>query len=248
MKINKITESVLRRLLRESQEEKEERGRRRMAQAAGLAACAEKMGTITQAVIYDPRKLMELIEELTDREEVDEAVNVALNLVIQGVVELTEPNWPCNGARVITASAVKNKGDGGLVYGVGFALSPKGILTPDRHSVSHSAQRGWMKQTSRGGRPFDDASLPPEKQRTPDDTSDDCRIHKGKDGCGTHVPGAEPALNRSYEEEGWEKPLFRKLQDAHDKTMQTLTQAQKDQATYVLFRSFDSFFNEHYEG
>lgn len=241
-----LTQRIFQRLLRESQEEREERGRRRLAQASGLAVCHETHGTITQAIVYEPARLLEFIDEITDPNDEGNAMNVILDWVIRGVIEIIHPNSPCNGARVVAASAVKRKGDGGLIYGVAFALSPKGILTPDRHSVSEPAQDGWIKQASRGGKPFDDASLPPEQQRTPNDPSDDCRIHKKGDGCRTHLD--LDALNRSYEDEGWEKGMFRKMEDTHLKTMQGLTVQQEKQVSQLLFKCFDDFFSEHYEG
>ena len=244
MKINKITESVLRRLLRESREEREERGRRRLSQAENMAVLIKRVGEKSTIILYDPITLIRLIDQVTGRPESGSSINLAIERVILGVIETVKPRAACNGAREVKISAVKHAGDGGILYGLAFAASPNGILTPDRHSVSARAQAGWGKQASRDGQPFDDAEAPPWARRTPDDPSDDCRLHRDGDACGSHAD--LDVLNRSYESEGWEDALLARLSTTHAKVLNILTQREGEAAVRLLLKSADDFFMEQY--
>jgi hypothetical protein len=234
----RLTQKIFQRLLQESEEEREERGRRRLDQAAGLAALVKKTSESVDIVLYDPDALLDLAEERGTENDLD-----YLSEVIVGVIGANRTFHPCNGAWEINKSAVKNKGDGGLVYGLAYAAAG-GTLTPDRYSVSSAAQRGWLGQDSRGGEPFDDASLPPEERRTPDDPSDDCDLHRDGDNCGAHL--SLPSLNRSYEAEGWEEDLLTNLRTAHGYTMEELgPNAKKFEA--ALLKNGKRFFFRHFK-
>lgn len=238
----RLTQKIFQRLLRESQEEREERGRRRMVHAADMAAYVRKTASSVDIALYDPAALLDWArspqKHINDR-------RVFLDKIIIGVISAGQTENPCNGAWTIIQSAVRNQGSGdaGILYGLAFAASG-GTLTPDRKSVSPAAQNAWIKQTSRGGKPFDDVSLPPEERRTPDDPSDDCVVHKEPDCfCQTHID--VDALNRSYESEGWEDGLLHKLRDAHDDTMRKL--GRDSIKTLLAMRgNFDRFFSEYY--
>lgn len=210
----RLTQKILQRLLRESQEEREERGRRRLARAAGMAALVKGTSESVDIVLYDPADLLDLAAGGRPDD-----IEAYLDKVIIGVIGANRTFQNCRGAWEINKSAVRNKGDGGLVYGLAFAAAGA-PLTPDRYSVSQAAQRGWLGQDSRGGAPFDDASLPPEERMTPDDPSDDCDLHRDGDKCGTHLN--LPSLNRSYEAEGWEEALLANLRTAHRHAMEEI--------------------------
>jgi hypothetical protein len=244
MKHNKLFESILRRLLKESQEEHEERGRRRLAQAAGMAALVKGTSESANIVLYDPNALLDFAAsnpKLTTLNQT-EAIPIFLDKIIIGVIGANRTFHPCNGAWEINKSAVRNKGDGGLIYGLAYAVAG-GNLTPDRYSVTLAAQRGWLQQDSRNGEPFDDASLPPEERRTPDDPSDDCDLHRNGDKCGTHLDLS--TLNRSYESEGWEQTLLYQLRDAHDATLRQLNH-NAPKFEELLLKNGKRFFNKYH--
>lgn len=242
--MHSIFESVYKRLLRESEEEREERGRRRLDQAAGLAALVKKTSESADIVLYDPNALLDFAAtnpKLTTSNK-PETIPTFLDKIIIGVIGVNRTFHPCNGAWEINKSAVRNKGDGGILYGLAYAAAG-GTLTPDRYSITPAAQRGWLKQDSRDGSPFDDASLPPEERRTPDDTSDDCDLHRNGDKCGTHLDLS--TLNRSYESEGWEETLLYQLWDASDATLRKLGRNAPKFEELLLYNG-KRFFSQHY--
>jgi hypothetical protein len=236
----RLTHKIFQRLLREAESDKESRGRRRLTQSSGLAVCHETKGGTTQAIIYDPARLIEFIDVITDPNDERNAREHVLEWVIRGVIEIVKPRWACNGAWEVSASAVKYRGEGGLLYGIGYALSP-GQLTCDRYRVTQDAQHGWADMKRRqGGTPFDDVNNPKTQ-----DPSDDCYLHKTGDRCASHVD--LDALNRSYEPEGWEKNVLRRMEDTHFKTMRSITPQQEKQATWALFECSDKFFREYFD-
>ena len=168
------------------------------------------------AVIYSPNDLKEFLESMavvTDKRELaDEAVD---KNIVRGYIVIAKPaskRTPCNGAWEVKFSV----GPGAIVYGVGYALSPSGILMPDRRSVSDRAKGGWLKQSGRTNKTLDDIDAHDaqdgSKQDHPnhtDDTSDDCRMNdQGID-----------ALNRSYEIIAGEKEMLKSMMDRHNETM-----------------------------
>jgi len=237
MKKDKLVENIIRRLLRESQEEREERGRRRMLQSSGLAVYAIRGGVTKTAILYEPEHFRQNIDEVLRGKY--SAEKFILHRVMRGIIEIRKPRNPCNGAWEVKLSAVKNPGDGGLIYGLGFAMSSTGILMPDRGTVSQRAQQGWIKQKSRGGKPFDDVEHPMTT-----DTSDDCFIHNDEDMCKVHVD--EDMLNRSYEEEGWESGLFSRLEETHEETMDMMDPDDVTEVLMAMADNVENFFVKYY--
>lgn len=95
------------------------------------------------------------------------------------------------GAWEVTRSA--GRGHGKLLYAIGYALSPKGLLMPDRVSVSDSAIEAWRKASAtRDSLQLD--PLPPENKT--DTRVDDAEVHD-KEGL--------EFLDRAYKAQGWEK-------------------------------------------
>ena len=236
MKNDRLVENIIRRLLRESQEEREERGRRRLKQAEGMAAYTMQSGGIKTAILYNPSYVLSNIDDILRGGNPKIYVLVRVML---GIIEIGKTHDPCNGAWEVRMSAVKNKGDGGLIYGLAFAMSPTGILTPDRRSVSQRAQQGWIQQKSRGGKPFDKAGQPANA-----DPSDDCELHHEDDLCKMHID--LDILNRSYEEEGWENQLFSHLEAVHDETMDQLDPDDVMEIQQLMADNAQEFFTRHY--
>lgn len=114
----------------------------------------------------------------------------------------------CYGAWMVYKSA--GPGMGKYVYGLGYALSPSGLLIPDRMSVSPSARGGWKKQASKRGKKFlDNITLPPKSRRTPDDPSDDC------------APQDEEGLNYAFEGSSDDSRMLALLTAEHERMMNT---------------------------
>lgn len=118
----------------------------------------------------------------------------ALEKAIVGVIEvgeIEERKGECRGAWEVKTVAGPRYGE--VLYGVGFALSPRGLLTSDRMNVSKAAIRVWQRQEEMGRRR---QAFEPLSART----SASCvRFPK------------HSVLNYAYEEEGWEKPLTKKM-------------------------------------
>lgn len=165
------------------------------------------------AVIYYPDRLKEFLENravVADKRGLaDEVVNED---IVRGYIVIAKPaskRTPCNGAWEVKFSV----GPGAIVYGVGYALSPSGILMPDRRSVSRRAVDGWLKQSGRANKTLDDVDAHDGSKRDhpnhTDDTSDDCRMNdQGIDD-----------LNRSYEIIAGEKEMLKSMMERHNETM-----------------------------
>jgi hypothetical protein len=89
-------------------------------------------------------------------------------------------------------------GYGKIIYGIGYACSPKGILVPDRNSVSASASSFWKKEFG-------------ERQKLKlDDFFPYNSTEEDEDDATLHDPSAEH-LNYAYKSLGWEKPMVNKM-------------------------------------
>ena len=192
MKHERIVERVYRRLLREGLGD-------------GLAAYVMRFGNSSSAVVYDTDVALETFDG--DDDEYDMSC-------IVGYVGLLKPRGaPCRDAWMVNAIA----GPGRLVYGMAYALSPNGLVVPDRSIVSPSAKDAWRKYAkdaeARGAAfPLDDADHPTKGQsayhdahHTPD-PSDDC-----------YTSHEEDYLNAAYAGRGEEAAMLRRLEAAHDK-------------------------------
>lgn len=126
----------------------------------------------------------------------------------------------CAGAWVIAFSI--GKGLGKLLYGMVYAASPKGLVTPDRVTVSSSAYAGWQKASaSRKSVPLDDIDNPKTRKK-----SDDCEFHSKEDEdlCGSS--NRDPSvLNRAYAAQGWETGVLEQAKKRHEKFIKDLVKA-----------------------
>jgi hypothetical protein len=121
---------------------------------------------------------------------------------------------------------------------MGYALSPKGRLIPDRKIVTKSARESWQGVFN-GKRPrlkLDDKEhkheLPGNKYHT-DDPSDDCKLQNAD------------FLNYAYESEGWEKVMRAKLEDNHRVAMEQIPEHASRVEKIFQDAGFD-FFGLHF--
>lgn len=166
------------------------------------------------AVIYSPDSLKKFLESkshiaVADKRGLADLV-VGEDIVVGYIVIAKPPSkrTPCNGAWEVKFSV----GPGAVVYGVGYALSPSGILMPDRRSVSARAVGGWLKQSGRANKTLDNVDAHDSSMDHPnhtDDTSDDCRMNDS---------GVD-ALNRSYEIIAGEREMLAVMMKRHNETM-----------------------------
>lgn len=203
----------------------------------GLAALvAEAEGGGIAAVIYRPSTLFSFLKK--DLKNVKDAADES----VVAYVAIAPPPGPCHGAWEVKTTA--GHGYAKVLYGLGYAMSPNGLLMPDRKDVSPAAYKAWskVKLSGRESLPLDDMSLPKNKRNTPDDTSDDCKVHKANDGdCRGRDP--EP-LNSAYKEEGWEGQMMEKLQSSHSAAMKVvaLLKADSNEVENDLIDSGAEFF------
>lgn len=135
------------------------------------------------------------------------------DLAVRGYIRITRPDRPCNGAWEVTSAW--GPGIGKTVYGLGFALSPTGLLMPDRLGVLPPAVAGWEKQSNRKMKALDNHKHPPtgadpfHDEHHTEDPSDDCRMNK--DGI--------DFLNYTYEAQGWEAGMLNSMVTRHEEAM-----------------------------
>lgn len=124
------------------------------------------------------------------------------------------------GAWEVTRSA--GRGHGKLLYAIGYALSPKGLLIPDRYSVSDSAINAWQK-ASKTHDSLQLDPLPPENRT--DTREDDAEVHD-KEGL--------EFLDRAYKAQGWEKAAVDEMIAAGNRIEAMLQKKLKSKASAVV--------------
>jgi len=206
---SRILEAVYQRLLKKSAPPSDD-----------LAVAVETLGGQYNATIYSPSSLTRVFESGAYPNRATGSVKNYRALqkfdVIRGYVIIEKPDMPCNDAYEVKASA--GPGIGKVIYGVAFALSPSGILIPDRMSVSSYAQKGWAAQYARRKKKsLDDFDHDPT-----DSDSFHAKHHTKKlsDDCSTYEDHEKlDFLNYSYESEGWEPGLLRTMKKNHKAMM-----------------------------
>lgn len=174
-----------------------------------LAAAVREHDDFASAIVYSVNDLVSVVES----EPTDLSDAFYNNNVSRGYIRITRPDKPCNGAWEVTSAW--GPGIGKTVYGLGFALSPTGLLMPDRLGVLPPAVAGWKKQTGRTMKALDNHKHPPKgtdpfhDAHHTEDPTDDCRMNK--DGI--------DFLNYSYEAQGWEKGMLDSMVARHEETM-----------------------------
>jgi hypothetical protein len=185
-------------------------------EAPQLAVVVDDSGTQKTAVIYDAQKLALAVKEKDLKDNASYVV---------GFVQISEPRGAkCRGAWAIRGIA----GPGSLVYGAAYALSPTGLVVPDRSSVSPSAKRAWQgyfnkAMNSGNALPLDDADHPAPGT---DEFHDEYHTPEAEDDC--YTSHEEPYLNYAYMGMGGEGPRLEAMNDLHLTMMEDLAGSYPD--------------------
>lgn len=172
-----------------------------------MAAVVSDTGTSRTAVVYNVDALITAL----GRRRLD-------TLKVVGIVQISEPRGaPCRGAWMIRGIT----GPGKIMYGLAYAMSPSGLVVPDRSSVSPSATSAWKKYSLKADSdkilPLDDASHPKsgtdpyhDKHHT-EDPNDDC-----------FTSHDEEFLNAAYKGPGGEAALLDRLTNNHERALKMI--------------------------
>lgn len=215
---HQLLENVFSRLLHESH----------AAKTLGQAAFVKRNSGDITAVLYDQNQILDNMsffkKHIIDNNKV---MSFLIKNVYKGVVQIKPPTGgPCRQAWQVTAAA--GKGLGKTLYGLGYALSPSGLLMSDRKNVSVSARAAWTKAFNSGREklPLDDVSMHDEKGeptwRHANHTTDP------EDDCAAFSDFSGEQLNYAYKKEGWEDSLLDFLETNHKMTMGELAKIDKD--------------------
>lgn len=118
-------------------------------------------------------------------------MSLAFEAALVGVIEveeIAEEDGPCRGAWQVKRVAGPRYAE--VLYGIGFGLSPTGLLAPDRNTVSKKAGRVWERQMAMGRRalPFDKYSA---------GSFESCLRYRSR----------APFLDFAFVAEGWERAM-----------------------------------------
>lgn len=200
-----------------------------------LAAFIDEEGDQKVAVVYDVEKLKSAASE----GNLDSDIK---NPYVIGFVQIKQPKGaPCRGAWQVRGIS----GPGKIVYGLAYALSPTGLVVPDRSNVSDKASSAWKKYSAVAAKsgdmlPLDDADHPRkgtdpfhDKNHT-EDPSDDC-----------FTSHEEPHLNAAYRGPGGESSLLERLYDSHVEVMSKLSKetgmSQEELESSILDAGYSHF-------
>jgi hypothetical protein len=236
-----ITEKVFRRLLREAS-----------VGTGNQAAFVEDLGDLKRAIIYDKSLLLRDVEYVKRslEEKGKEFLVPFFHDIMLAFIEITPPEsaggnpyGPCAGAWMV--SAVAGPGYRDTIYGLGYALSPNGLLVPDRSSVKPRARNAWKRDAASGRERIQlddrehDHEEPGNEYHT-DDPSDDCKLHMDLD---------DPQLDFAYRASGSEVALLNSLTANHDDTMNQLGDLYLiADVENLLTKAVAPFWNKHYFG
>jgi hypothetical protein len=192
-------------------------------------------------VIYDVTVARDNVEKIMNANSTEELNSFMIDQVIKGYVVVGPQILSrCDDSWMVYKSA--GPGYGREVYGLGYSLSPTGKLSPDRESVSRSAQFGWAAQV--GKRPstqFDDMShshdMPGNEYHT-DDTADDCQVYQHGD---DEIFVPPEVLNRSYERVAQDSTLAKTMTMNHETFMKELPKP-----VYTEFTNMLPWFGRHF--
>jgi hypothetical protein len=203
-----IIERVYARLLRESSLDG--------LDTSGMAAVVDDGGNYRTAVVY---RVPEVSSRRTPQSEIP-----AKDIV--GFVKVAQPRGAaCRGAWQVKGIT----GPGKLVYGLAYALSPSGLVMPDRSDVSPQASSAWKAYAAKSGPqnilPLDDADHP---KRGTDKQHDKYHTEDPQDDC--YTSHSEDHLNAAYRGPGGEGALLDRLMDAHEALMSKLKKQGVDTA------------------
>jgi hypothetical protein len=216
----------------------------------GLGLTVSMRGDNGFVVVYDAKKILDKIEfyknnypdKLSEPHMIMDILDGYGSIDVVAGVKFAKPRYDkgeCNNSFEVTNSASKKDSKlGPAAYEA--ALFYLDGLSPDRMVVKPGADKVWSIYNKRADskevekKPFDD--IDSDQKRTPDDTSDDCVLHKGKD-----------HLNYSYDIQS--KPSgLKELEDNHVKVLATLAQLGVKQNSFLssLSSLFDYLFSSRY--
>jgi hypothetical protein len=170
--------------------------------------------------------------------------NFFVDEIIKGVIAIVEEDpysGNCRGAWSITRIAHNRKSPGfgiNILYPIAFALTPTGMIMPDRGIVKPGAANAWKKMYSfKKSYPLDDKgqhdqhnnSLSDHPNHT-EDPSDDCIT--------TH---SAEYLNSAYEADGTEKMILSQLLSNHQ---QFISEIDGSNLGYYSLSKFIEFFEK----
>jgi len=201
-------------------------------------------------IVYDAKKVLDRLEfyekqypdKISEPSAVKQTLSADAVIDVVAGVRFAKPRYDkgeCNNSFEVTNSASKKDSKlGPTAYEA--ALYYLGGLTSDRMVVKPGADKVWSIYSKRANsqevekEPFDDVDS--EQKRTPDDTSDDCVLHKDKD-----------HLNHSYNIAA--KPAgLQELEDNHVKVLAALVRlgVRQNNFLYTLSNLFDGLFSSRY--
>jgi len=209
----------------------------------GLGLTVSMKGDNGFVIVYDAKKILDQIEfyknnypdKLSEPHMIMDILDGYAIIDVVAGLRFAKPRYDkgeCNNAFEVTNSASKKDSKlGPAAYEA--ALYYLNGLIPDRMVVKPGAEKVWSIYNKRADsedvekKPFDD--IDSDEKRTPEDTSDDCVLHKGKD-----------HLNYSYDID--HKPSgLQELEDNHVKVLATLAQLGVKQNSFL--RSLSNLFN-----
>jgi len=205
----KITVGQLRRIIAEETQKVVSEASLDGVDTSAMAVVLDDSGTSRTAVVYDVPALRAAVA----------ASNYAGSRdYIIGFVQVAAPRGaPCRGAWQVKGIV----GPGKIVYGLAYALSPTGLIVPDRSNVSPSASSAWKGYAAKVGRanilPLDDADHP---KKGADAFHDAHHTPSEDDDC--YTSHEEEYLNAAYRGPGGEGALLDRLMDAHESVMNQL--------------------------
>lgn len=261
--VEALFEATCRRLLWEytstPEEEADIKHSRHVRTLMPLAALVRDDGSEKTAILYSPEdvdKLLRTYKDADERRGGDSSfywkkiklTEKSIEGAIRGVIQIREPGQPCWDAWEVIASA----GPGGAdiartIYGLGYAMSPSGVIMPDRGTVSAPAKAAWARVASKGDRyalPLDDIDDPQTS-----DPQDDCKLYRGK--SKNTDPKDNPALQNAYQAQGWEKGMLNYLTAAHESFIDDLRREDPKLSSTLekyLTLSIHAYFKHHYPG
>lgn len=241
-----ITERVFRRLIIEAG----------MVPNESQAALVDDHSNLKRAIIYDRSLFLRDLDfvkfNLRKGKEREETLLDFFNDIMLGFIEISPPEsysgigyGPCADAWMV--AAVAGPGYGKNVYGLGYALSPNGMLIPDRGSVKPKARNAWRSVFAKDVKKvrlddkYHEHSEEGNEYHT-DDPFDDCKLHRDPE---------DPQLDYAYSGTGEEEALLNKLVDNHYDAFNQIYEQSGDEDLILLAERYlrsavAKFWKTHY--
>ena len=204
---------------------------------SSLGALIQNSGSEKQVVIF---KYDLIYAALSRKKEEEDTFNFLVDNIKKSIVGYGIFGPPdegnAYGAWEVTHAAAPNLGK--ILYGIGYAISPSGLLMSDRHQVSFEADAAW-KKASKERNHFKLDNLPPNNKTK--STEDDAELHD--------TPGKEH-LDYAYESQGWEKSITARLVAQGKTALIELSDAvnrDKSAISNAFFAMGTHFFGEQYK-